>query len=150
MNDPWRLSKSVRLFIQCQAWQQPKNFDSPCLQKTTKNSDISLKQHFTLMKIQLNCFVSIWYLAKILNNSQWVVFQQNLITDNFSVVFSLSHYSATAIWCSIHDGIYDKAFLNQLFKIKPFSRCILKWWFIIHNHTKSFFKLIIECIVAEH
>ena len=31
-------------------------------QKTTKNSDISLKQHFTLMKIQLNsvCFVSIW------------------------------------------------------------------------------------------
>ena len=102
-----------------------KFFDSPCLQKTTKNSDISLKQHFTLMKIQLNCFVSIWYLAKILNNSQWVVFQQNLITDNFSVVFSLSHYSATAIWCSIHDGIYDKAFLNQLFKITPFSRCIL-------------------------
>ena len=40
--------------------------DHPEQQKTTKNSDISLKQHFTLMKIQLNsvCFVSIFGIAK--------------------------------------------------------------------------------------
>ena len=55
-----------------------KNFlDHPEQQKTTKNSDISLKQHFTLMKIQLNsvCFVSIFGIAKNFVLFQTIIFR---------------------------------------------------------------------------
>ena len=51
--------------------------------KNDKNSDISLKQHFTLMKIQLNsvvCFVSIWNSKKFRTITKWLFFSL-LITE---------------------------------------------------------------------